>query len=293
MKDLILKYALMNAQEYNGKAQLQAVVGRLIADDSSVKGKLKEIMPEIRKTVKEVNSWNVAKQKKELEKFGVKKESKKIEEQGLPELPNAEKGKVVMRLAPYPSGPLHIGNARMVILNDEYTKKYDGKLILFFDDTIGSEKKIILPEAYEMIEKSLKWLGVKWHEVVHKSDRMEIYYKYAEKIIKKNAAYVCTCSETVLRENRRTGTECPCRNNTIETNLKFWNMMLNGEVKEGEVVVRLKTDMKYPNPAFRDRVLLRIAERDHPRVGRKYKIWPMLEFSWAIDDHLLYLKIDS
>jgi len=45
--------------------------------------------------------------------------------------------------------------------------------------------------------------------------------------------------------------------------------------------------MKHPNPAFRDRVLLRISEREHPRVGKKYRVWPMLEFSWAIDDYLI------
>jgi glutamyl-tRNA synthetase len=45
--------------------------------------------------------------------------------------------------------------------------------------------------------------------------------------------------------------------------------------------------MQHKNPAFRDRVLFRISEREHPRVGKKYTVWPMLEFSWAIDDHLL------
>jgi glutamyl-tRNA synthetase len=45
--------------------------------------------------------------------------------------------------------------------------------------------------------------------------------------------------------------------------------------------------MQHPNPAFRDRVLCRISERRHPRVGNKYKVWPMLELSWAVDDHLL------
>jgi glutamyl-tRNA synthetase len=63
--------------------------------------------------------------------------------------------------------------------------------------------------------------------------------------------------------------------------------MLDGVYREGSAVVRLKTDMQHPNPAFRDRVLLRISERKHPRVGTKYRVWPLLEFSWAIDDHLL------
>lgn len=42
--------------------------------------------------------------------------------------------------------------------------------------------------------------------------------------------------------------------------------------------------MTDPDPAFRDRVLMRISDLDHPRVGRRYRVWPMLEFSWAVDD---------
>jgi glutamyl-tRNA synthetase len=59
------------------------------------------------------------------------------------------------------------------------------------------------------------------------------------------------------------------------------------KVKEGEAVLRIKTDMQHPNPAFRDRVLFRIADREHARVGKKYRVWPTLEMTWAIDDHLL------
>ena len=69
--------------------------------------------------------------------------------------------------------------------------------------------------------------------------------------------------------------------------MEEWERMLSGEYSEGEAAVRLKTDMKDPDLAFRDRVLLRISERPHPRVGTKYRVWPMLEFSWAVDDHLL------
>jgi hypothetical protein len=63
--------------------------------------------------------------------------------------------------------------------------------------------------------------------------------------------------------------------------------MFKPEVHEGEAVLRIKTDMHHPNPAFRDRVLFRIADREHPRVGKKYRVWPTLEMTWAIDDHLL------
>ena len=60
--------------------------------------------------------------------------------------------------------------------------------------------------------------------------------------------------------------------------------MFSGEFGEGRAVLRAKTDMKHKNPAFRDRVLCRISDRRHPRVGTRYKVWPMLEFSWAVDD---------
>ncbi len=287
MKEAIYNYALLNAIEHDGKANVNAVLGKLIASDPSVKDRIKEIIPQIKSVVDEVNSLSLDDQRKAVEKIGLKTEEKKEVETGLPPLKNATKGKIVMRLAPYPSGPLHIGNARMVILNDEYAKKYKGKLFLVFDDTIGSEEKFIIPEAYKMIPAGLKFLGVKCNKTFYKSDRIKLFYKIAEELINKNHAYVCECNVEVLRHNRQNGIECAHRNQSIKINLKKWKGMLKGKYKEGEIAVRLKTDMQHNNPAFRDRVLLRVAERKHPRVGKKYKVWPLLEFSWAVDDHLL------
>lgn len=289
MEDVILKHCLINAIQHNGKAEIQAVLGKLIAEKPELKLKIKEIILEIKKTVKEVNSWSLKKQEFQLKKIGAEIKEEKIEiKKGLPSLPNVEKYKqVVMRLAPFPSGPLHIGNARMVILNDEYVKKYKGRLLLIIDDTIGSEEKFIIPEGYELIIDGLKWLGVKWDKLLYKSNRLQLFYDAAKNLIKKNLAYVCECDAESLRKNRIESIECIHRNQTTEENLKKWDSMLSGKYKEGQAVLRLKTDMKHPNPAFRDRVLLRVVEREHPRVGRKYKVWPLLEFSWSVDDQLL------
>jgi glutamyl-tRNA synthetase len=288
MEEMILKHALVNAAEHEGRAEVQAVVGKIIAEQPELREQIKEIIGDVGKTVKEVNSWPVKKQESQLKKLGVRVEKEKPgEKAGLPELPDAKIGKVVMRLAPFPSGPLHIGNARMVLLNDEYVKKYEGKLLLVIDDTIGSEEKFIVPEAYDLILDGLKWLGVKWHQLIYKSDRLKFFYSTAEELIKKNFAYVCECDSETLRKNRFEGTACAHRGQTVEENLVMWKGMLAGKYKEGEATVRLKTDMKHPNPAFRDRVLLRIVEREHPRVGKKYRVWPLLEFSWAVDDQLL------
>ncbi|MCS7123779.1 MAG: glutamate--tRNA ligase [Candidatus Aenigmarchaeota archaeon] len=283
IKEVIRKNAIINAYLHNGRADVNSVISKLIAEIPEVKQRIKEIIGEVKKIVEEVNKLSFKEIEEEAKKFEFRKKEEKRE---LPDLPNAEIGKVVMRLAPYPSGPLHIGNARMVILNDEYVKKYNGKLILFFDDTIGSEEKPIEKEAYEMIIEDLKWLNVNYSEIYYKSDRLEIYYKYAEEVIKKGFAYVCTCSKEEIRRNRKFGIECKCRNRNVEENLILWKKMFD-EFKEGEAVLRIKTDMKHKDPAFRDRVIFRISEREHPRVGKKYRVWPLLEFSWAVDDYLI------
>lgn len=286
LKSLIEKHALLNAVEHEGKANASAVIGKVIAEKPELRQKIKEVVELTKRIVEEVNKLSYEQQKRIVEQKELKRKKQKYVEK-LPALPKAKKGKVVLRLAPYPSGPLHIGNARMVILNDEYAKKYDGKLYLVFDDTIGSEEKYPEKQAYKMILEDLKWLKVKIDKIFYKSDRMHIFYEWAEKLIKKGLAYVCNCDEQTLRLNRKNGIACKHRQQSIEENLKKWQKMLAGRYKPKQAVLRLKTDMKHPNPAFRDRVLARISNRKHPRVGKKYKVWPMLEFSWAVDDYLL------
>ncbi|MEM5875076.1 MAG: glutamate--tRNA ligase [Candidatus Aenigmatarchaeota archaeon] len=286
LRNVALKYSLLNAKKF-GKASEDAVIKKIFLEYPDLKKEVKKVLEIVKDVVREVNSYSLEKIEERIKELGIVEERKEEKKEILPPLPNAEEGKVVMRLAPFPSGPLHIGNARMVILNDYYVRRYKGKLILFYDDTIGSEEKPIDPEAYHLIKEGLDWLNVKYSEIYYKSDRMEIYYEYGRKLIELGKAYVCTCSKDEIRKNRRLGIECSCRSRKIEENLLLFKEMIEGKFKEGEAVVRLKTDMKHPNPAFRDRVLLRICEREHPRVGKKYRVWPMLEFSWAIDDHLI------
>jgi len=288
LDSLVRKYALQNAVFFDGKANAKAVVGKVLAEDTSLRSKAKEVSDLAEKIVEEINEMSLEEQRSELEEISPELlEKEKAERRTeLPELPNV-KDEVVMRLAPYPSGPLHLGNARMVLLNDEYVKRYGGKLILVYDDTIGSEEKLPIAEAYDYIKEGLDWLGVECHETVYKSDRVELFYEWGERLLKGGHAYVCECSTEELRALRKRGDVCAHRNQSSEENLEKWGRMLEGEYKEGEAIVRIKTDMQHPNPAFRDRVLFRISERQHPRVGDKYRVWPMLELSWAVDDHLL------
>jgi glutamyl-tRNA synthetase len=286
LEKMVMKHALLNAATHEGKANEKAVLGKVLSEDEKLKKKIKAVMPVVKSVVEKVNAMQPAEQEEELKKFKIKKK-KVVKEVGLSPLPKAKKGKIIMRMAPFPSGPLHIGNARMVVLNDEYVRQYGGKLILVYDDTIGSAEKFVVPEGYDLIKDGLDWLGVEYHEVKYKSERMQLFYEWAETMIKKKLAYVCLCPAEELRKNRKEGVACTHRDQTVKENLELWNSMLDGSYKAGEASVRLKTDIKHPNPAFRDRVLLRISNRKHPRVGNKYGVWPMLEFSWAVDDYEL------
>ncbi len=286
--DDILKFALQNAVKYDGKASQGAVIGKLLSENPELKKSMKSVAKQVSQVIKEVNSMKPEEQLKKLKCIAPelleKKQGKR--ENTLPELENV-KDKVIMRLAPYPSGPLHIGNTKTYVTNDYYVKKYGGKLYLVMDDTIGSSEKNISEEAYSLIPEGLEWLNVQFErELIYKSDRLETYYKYAEELIKKEKAYVCFCDSETLRENRAKGNICACRRAPVEKVLDDWKKMFN-EFKEGEAALRIRTSMEHPNPAFRDRILFRICERKHPRVGNKYRIWPLLEFSWAIDDYLL------
>ncbi|MEE9267796.1 MAG: glutamate--tRNA ligase [Thermoplasmata archaeon] len=288
VRELARKFALQNALSHGGRAQTKAVMGKVLAADPDVRHRVSEVAETVSSVVEEVNALDPEEQRRLLQDLAPEllERPRETRREGLPDLADVS-DVVVMRLAPYPSGPLHIGNARMVLLNDEYTKRYGGRLLLVHDDTIGSDEKLPLAEAYGQVEEGLRWLGVEVHEVLYKSDRLPLFYDWGRRLLDVGGAYVCLCSSPELRANRVAGRACEHRASETEENLRRWEEMLAGELAPGQAVVRLKTDMRHPNPAFRDRVLFRISDRSHPRVGTRYRVWPLLEFSWAVDDHLL------
>lgn len=278
----IRAYALRNAIEF-GKADASKILPKLFQHGLR-KEDIKKIIPKVQEIVREVNSLSKAEREKEFGEYVRHVKEKEKRERVLPELPNVG-GKVVMRAAPFPSGAIHIGNAKTFILNSLYAEKYKGKLFLVMDDTIGSEEKPIDKESYKLIEKAFAFLGIKYEKIIYKSDRLKIYYEHAEKLIEKNKAYVCHCLQSKFKKYKDSMKECPCRNLPNKEQLERWKEMF--KLSAGKAVLRIKTDMKHKNPAFRDRVLFKISDRAHPRVGKKYRVWPSLEMSWSVDDYLL------
>ncbi|AUB56097.1 MULTISPECIES: glutamate--tRNA ligase [Methanobacterium] len=282
LEELVRKQALINAAKHGGQAQPGAVIGMIMSGHPEYRKQAKDVSRLAGQITAQVNQLSPEAQKEELDNLGGYQEKKKEEKvKGLSDLPGAE-GKVVLRFAPNPSGPLHIGHARAAVLNHEYSKRYHGKLILRVEDT---DPRRVDPSAYQMIGEDLKWMGVEWDEEIIQSDRMEIYYEHALELIKLGGAYMCTCPGDVFKELKDSSQSCPHRDASVEENLKLWEKM--PETGEGEMVLRVKTDIEHKNPAIRDWVAMRVVEDEHPRIGKQYRVYPMMNFSVAVDDHLL------
>ena len=282
LEEIVYKHALLNAAKHKGSANPGAVMGSIMANEPELRSRAKEIGPLAGKIVAQVNNLSSDEQASEMEKYGVEvHEKKKVKEVGLQELPGTHEN-IVLRFAPNPSGPLHIGHSRAAVPNAEYVKRHDGKLILRIEDT---DPKRVYEDAYEMIPEDLKWLGINPDEIVYQSDRFDIYYDYARQLIEKGAAYMCTCDGAVFKELKDNCKPCPCRDNSVEENLKLWDKF--DTMDAGDAVLRVKTDINHKNPAIRDWVAMRLVDETHPRLGNKYRIYPMMNFSVAVDDHLM------
>jgi glutamyl-tRNA synthetase len=286
------KAALLNAVKHEGKSEAGAVIGRLLGSHPELRHKATEVRFLVTKVLDQVNAMSLADQKKVIQENWpeeLAKEKSKTE-RGLPPLPNVDKyPKIVTRFSPNPDSVLHLGNARAVILSHDYARKYDGKFVLRFEDTDPRLKKAAL-QFYDLIRVDLRWLECTWDEEYYQSDRLELYYQYAEELILKGGAYVCECASEDFKRLVESGRACPCRAITPQENLARWKGMLGGKYEEGEVVLRVKTELDHPNPAVRDWPALRVIDPvtyPHPRVGSKYHVWPLYNMACGVDDHLM------
>ncbi|MDI6690949.1 MAG: glutamate--tRNA ligase [Candidatus Bathyarchaeota archaeon] len=292
LKESIQKIALLNAVRHEGKAQAGPVIGKILGEKPELKTKVKEISALVNTIVQEVNNLSLEEQKRIVEEKWpeVLVKEKVEEEKRLPPLPNVDKYvQVVTRFSPNPDCVLHLGSARAIILCHEYARKYKGKFILRFEDTDPKLKRPVL-EFYDRIREDLAWLGCKPDEEYIQSDRIPIYYEFAERLLKEGNAYVCTCQPEQFRKKILANQPCKCRILPPEEQLERWQHMLKGDYKEGEAVFRVKTDLNHPNPAVRDWPALRIIDSEkypHPRVGSKYYVWPLYNFACGLDDHLI------
>ena len=192
---------------------------------------------------------------------------------------------IVTRFPPEPNAYLHIGHARAIINDFELAKAFGGYTNLRFDDTNPVNEGA---EYVQAIIDDIKWLGYEPKNIFFGSDYFEEQYNRAILLIKKGLAYVDDLNAEQITEYRGTLTEpgknSPCRDRSIEENLKLFQEMRDGKYGDGEKTLRAKIDMAHPNINMRDPVIYRILHVPHHRQGNKWCIYPMYDFAHPLQD---------
>ena len=192
---------------------------------------------------------------------------------------------IVTRFPPEPNAYLHIGHARAIINDFELAKAFGGYTNLRFDDTNPVNEGA---EYVQAIINDIKWLGYEPKNIFFGSDYFEEQYKRAVLLIKKGLAYVDDLNAEQITEYRGTLTEpgknSPCRDRSVEENLKLFQEMRDGKYGDGEKTLRAKIDMAHPNINMRDPVIYRILHVPHHRQGNKWCIYPMYDFAHPLQD---------
>jgi glutamyl-tRNA synthetase len=279
--------ALKNSVEHGGKAQSDVVIAKFVGLKPELRSQIKSFISGIKTVVQEVNSLSLADQKSLLEELVPKNEVEKKQvsaqqQHQLPPLEGALQGGVVTRFPPEPNGYPHIGHAKAAIIDEEYARIYDGKLILRFDDTNPLNEKI---EYYDAIAEGLEWLGVKPDIVKNTSDDIDLLHNYGRRLIELDGAYVCVCSPNIIHDLRARGIPCECRRDPAVA-LDRIGKLFDGTYRQNEAIVRFKGDMADQNTAMRDPTLFRIIEGDHPKLGNKIRVWPTYDFAAPIEDSM-------
>jgi len=111
------------------------------------------------------------------------------------------KKEVRVRIAPSPTGPLHLGTARTALFNWLFAKNQGGKFILRIEDTDLERSD---PKYEKDILEGLQWLGLNWDEEIYRqSERLDIYEKYIKKLLEEDRAYYCFCTKEELEVEKQ------------------------------------------------------------------------------------------
>jgi glutamyl-tRNA synthetase len=280
------RYALQNAVKHEGKAEAGAVVSKVLGDTPGLRTMAKEVARVAAEVVKAVNAMSLQAQEQALKDRypeAILTPEKKEGRVGLPPLEGAEKGKLVVRLPPEPSGFMHIGHAMAGTINAVYKENYDGKLWLRFEDT---NPRKVQKRYYESFRKGYTWLGIKWDYEKNVSSDVELLYQHIQSLIEAGSAYACACPPETMKKLRFDGKACEHRAQTTERNLAVWDEMLGRKHKEGSYVIRLKGDLASLDYSLRDPNIARIIDYTHPLTGDKYCVWPTYDFEVVVEDQV-------
>lgn len=203
---------------------------------------------------------------------------------------------VLLRFAPSPTGPLHLGGLRMALYNHLYARKHGGKWLLRIEDT---DTVRTVPGSVEGIRYALEWAGLEYdygpgrdgpQAPYFQSERLDLYRTYAQKLLESGHAYRCFCTPDRLAGTReklaRTGS-----NATYDKScLHLTDEEVARRVKVGEKsIIRLNDSNLPTRPQATDLVFgqLKDAHASLPTdpVLLKTDLFPTYHLASVVDDH--------
>ena len=218
-------------------------------------------------------------QGKEEEKAG--DANKSLVHPGCPPLKGAIDGQVCTRFPPEPSGYLHVGHVKALLLNEHYARRYHGTLILRFDDTNPSKEK---EEFEQNILFDIASLGITPDKITHTSDSFDIIIEYARQMIRDGHAFMDDTKQEDMQEERIQRVNSKHRDMDVETTMELFDQLLEGAASSW--CLRAKIDMTSDNGCMRDPVLFRANDTPHNKTGTRYKAYPTYDFACPIVDSI-------
>ena len=218
-------------------------------------------------------------------------------------LRNVPEGAVITRMAPSPTGFVHLGNLVQGLTSERMAHQSGGVLFLRVEDT---DAKREVPGAVEVLIDTLKHYGIQFDEgATHDGDnglygpyrqrqRAGIYHVYAKKLVSEGQAYPCFCTEEQLAAMRE-AQEANKENTGYYGKYAMWRDRSLEEIQEqlnagNPWVLRFKSTGSIENQfKFDDLVKgkLTITENDVDHVLLKSDGIPTYHFAHAVDDHLM------
>uniref|UniRef100_A0A6P6XXI7 glutamate--tRNA ligase n=1 Tax=Dermatophagoides pteronyssinus TaxID=6956 RepID=A0A6P6XXI7_DERPT len=188
---------------------------------------------------------------------------------------------VVTRFAPEPSGYLHIGHIKAVMLNQFFVRYYGGRLILRFDDTNPSRES---EEFEKSIIEDLRAIGVHYDELTYSSDYFDRLHDAMLELIRAGKAFCDDTSAADMKEDRQARRASAHREKSVEQNLADFAEICAGSERGQKLCVRGKIDFAAANGAMRDPVFWRVNLDPHQRTGTKYKSYATYDFACPLID---------
>lgn len=216
---------------------------------------------------------------------------------------NLPEGAEVTRLAPSPTGFIHLGNLYSALADERTAHTTGGVFYLRIEDT---DEKRKVEGAVESVIRSLKYFGIKFDEGAeidsplnvyapyYQRKRADIYRAFAKRLIEQGLAYPCFCTAEELDETRRVQTESKQTTGYYGAYAKCRNLSekeIYDKLKAGTpFVIRLKSQGNIENKStFRDAIKgdITVTENDQDIVIIKSDGIPTYHFAHAIDDHFM------